>query len=156
MKNLMKINGIHNGVVIDHISNKSTMNIFSILNTDNQDLMISAAYNLPSARNNKKGIIKIENKTLNQEEIDKISILSPGATINYIVDGSVKEKIICKMPSKIKNILKCGNSKCITNNERSIYTVFDLSEKENKPSAKCFFCEKTSIIEEMNFKNEDL
>ena len=116
----LKISAIENGVVIDHIKNNATQKLFSQLDINDKKQMISVAFNLKSKKMGYKGIIKIENKIISECEFNKISLMSPGCTINYIKDGKIIEKIICELPDSAKNIFQCKTSKCISNNEKNI------------------------------------
>lgn len=148
------ITAIEKGIVIDHIQNSMTQKIFSLININHTHEMISMAFNLKSNLLGLKGIIKIENKKLSQREIDIISVLSPKSTINIIENGKIKEKIPCKIPKKINNIFICKTHKCISNNERSIPTIFSLNEDNGKIIANCDFCERIFNIDELEVKDD--
>ena len=146
----LKISAINNGVVIDHIKNDITQKLFSHLDIVDKTEMVSVAFNLKSSKMGYKGIIKIENKTLTENEINKISIMSPGCTINYVKNGKIEKKIICEIPKKVNNILQCKTSKCISNNEKNIYSIFTIEQKK----ATCMFCERTFDLIELEIKDE--
>ncbi|MGL4768907.1 MAG: aspartate carbamoyltransferase regulatory subunit [Mycoplasmoidaceae bacterium] len=152
--NKLKLSSIKNGVVIDHIKNYSTKNIFNMLNIEKLGVASSMALNLNSSKLGMKGIIKIESKILTPEEINKISFLSPDCTINLIENYLVVKKIIPETPRESKNILKCKNTNCISNNERSIYTSFLHFSKDNDYYAQCYFCERTYQLSILRLKNE--
>ncbi len=154
MSNNLKIAWIDNGIVIDHIKNESTEKIFKAMDITNKKGMISFAFNLKSKTMNSKGIIKIEDKELSDNEIDIISLFSPGSTINYIENGQIVKKHICKIPNKIDNLLVCKTTKCITNNEKNMSSSFLLKEKNNNVEAFCVYCERVFNIDELETKND--
>ena len=88
----------------------------------------------------KKGIIKIGSRFLTQDEVNKIAILAPNATVNIIKDYKVKGKINVNIPNKIQNIIKCSNPKCVTNNEK-VKTVFSVINKAPL-QVLCHHCER--------------
>ncbi|MCG8408105.1 MAG: aspartate carbamoyltransferase regulatory subunit, partial [Phycisphaerales bacterium] len=98
------------------------------------------ATNLQSKTMGKKGIIKIEGKILNKDEVNKISVIAPHATMNVIENYEVKEKTEVEIPDQVKRIIKCSNPDCITNNE-PVDTWFYVLEKEPL-KIKCHYCEK--------------
>ena len=52
-----------------------------------------------------KGIVKIGGKDLTKEEVDKIALIAPNATVNIIKDYDVKQKIKVTIPSIINKII---------------------------------------------------
>ncbi|MEM3575353.1 MAG: aspartate carbamoyltransferase regulatory subunit, partial [Candidatus Bathyarchaeia archaeon] len=81
----LRIQKIENGTVIDHITAGYALDVLRILNMDGKDgHVISIAMNVRSDKMGKKDIVKIENRELRQQEVDKIALLAPKATINII------------------------------------------------------------------------
>ena len=140
---------IDNGTVIDHIAAERVFKIVSILGLDKYEDEILIGTNLCSKKYGKKGILKIKNKYFNQEEIDKIAIVAPTATIIIIKDYEVVEKKHVEVPERIHKIVKCINPNCITNVEE-IDTNFDVVNKE-PIRIQCHYCEKT--MEEIQFQD---
>jgi aspartate carbamoyltransferase regulatory subunit len=133
-----KIGIIKNGVVIDHIDAGKAIGIYKALNLSKIDTFIVIAKHLDSEKHGKKDLIKIENKTLTDDDLNKISIISENATINIIENNSVIKKWTVRMPSMIERIIICSNPNCITNIE-PIETKFEVLDK-NK--FRCSYCEK--------------
>ena len=90
---------------------------------------------------NKKGIVKVAGKSLTQDEVNKIAIVAPDATVNIIKNYNVKEKIKVKTPDVIDNVVKCSNPVCITNNEQ-MPTKFYVVKKDPL-KIKCHYCERS-------------
>ena len=139
-KKELKISAINEGTVIDHIPTYATFKVVGILNLINHEGIVSIATNLQSAKIGKKGIIKVGGKSLTQEEVNKIAIVAPDATVNIIKNYGVKEKIKIKMPDVIDNVVKCSNPVCITNNEQ-VATKFYVTKKDPL-KIKCHYCER--------------
>lgn len=140
MKKELSVSGIKEGTVIDHIPSNATFKVAKILDLENIKGIISIATNLTSESMGKKGIIKVGGKDLTKEEVNKIAIIAPDATINIIKDYNVKNKIKVEIPSIIDKIIKCSNPNCITNNEK-VTTKFYVILKEPL-RVRCHYCER--------------
>lgn len=139
MKKSLKVKPIANGTVIDHISKGKALKVYKVLNI-REDQTITIAMNVPSKKNEKKDILKIEGIELSKEDVNKISLISPNATINIIKNGMVVKKFKVEIPDKIEGILKCTNPNCITQIE-DIAGKFKVEEKEPL-KIRCIYCEK--------------
>ncbi len=135
----LQITVIKEGVVIDHIPTDRTFKIFTLLKLKDYQSVILIAENISSTSLGKKGLIKIENKKLTDEELGEIALVAPTATINIIENYVVVDKRTLEIPNIINNLIVCNNLKCITNHE-NVETKFHKLEN-NK--FKCHFCEKT-------------
>src|SRR3989338_7721265 len=140
-KRKLKISAIEEGTVIDHIPTDAAFKIVEILDLENQKGIVSIATNLQSKSIGKKGIIKVGGKSLTQDEVNKIAIVAPDATVNIIKNYYVKEKIKVKTPEIIDNVVKCSNPVCITNNEQ-VPTKFYVAKKDPL-KIKCHYCERS-------------
>src|SRR3989344_5121673 len=143
VKRELKISAIEEGTVIDHIPTDATFKVAEILDLENQKGVVSIATNLQSKSIGigKKGIIKVGGKSLTQDEVNKIAIVAPDATVNIIKNYYVKEKIKVKTPEIIDNVVKCSNPVCITNNEQ-VPTKFYVAKKDPL-KIKCHYCERS-------------
>ena len=86
----------------------------------------------------KKDIIKIDADF--DVNLDVIGYVDPGATVNIIKNGVKVEKKKLALPSKLTNVLKCKNPRCITSTEQEIKHVFKLTDRENRVY-RCIYCE---------------
>ncbi len=136
------IRSIRNGTVIDHISPGSALQVLKILNlpSPHSSSPISVVMNVGSP-GRLKDIVKIEDRELDQTELDKISLISPSATINIIEDFRVKEKRKVHLPKEIVGILRCQNPSCITNRGEPVNGRFRLYTREPL-KLKCAYCER--------------
>ena len=137
----LQISAIKNGTVIDHLPTDTALKVVEILDLKNFKETVTVAFNLTSNSLGKKGIVKVACRTLTEEELEKISLLAPGATINIIEDFKVKEKKEVPEPREINGILKCNNSRCITNNE-NVKTKFMNETDSHGRKYRCVYCEK--------------
>lgn len=135
------VSAIENGTVIDHIPVDTVLMVLSILGLDKYKDEVLIGNNLNSKKYGKKGIIKARNKFFEQDDINKIALVAPNATLIVIRDYEVVEKKFVEIPEKIEKILKCINPNCITNKE-TIETKFNVIE-EKPLKVQCHYCEKT-------------
>lgn len=137
------VSALENGTVLDHIPAENVYKALSILNLNGVENQITLGINLASKIYGRKGIIKIADKFFEDEELDKLVLIAPQATVNVIRDFKVVEKKKLKMPKEIVGIAKCQNPKCVTNHQ-PIKTRFKTVTKDDKISLLCQYCEKTS------------
>ncbi len=145
----LKVSAIENGTVIDHIPPKTVFQVIKILSLDKIPNQIMVGTNLDSAKLGKKGIIKVSNKYFESEEINKIALVAPSASLIVIKDYTVVYKAKVEIPMKINKIVKCINPNCITNHE-AIPTLFNVIDKEDL-RLQCHYCEKTIKKEDITF-----
>jgi len=146
----LQVSAIENGSVIDHIPVQGVFQVIKILNLDQGENMVLFGNNLPSAKYGKKGIIKVRNKFFKKEDINKIALVAPEATLIVIKDYKVVEKSVVQIPDYVEKIVKCFNPNCITNVE-AIATKFEVIKDEDVLKLRCHYCEKTTSKENMIF-----
>jgi len=144
------VSAIENGTVIDHIPTQSVFQVIRILNLDQFENQIMIGTNLDSSKYGKKGIIKVSNKFFEPEEINKIALVAPTATLIIIKDFRVFEKKKVEIPETIEKFVKCVNPNCITNIE-NVPTKFRVINKQDS-KLKCHYCEKITEKKNMAFK----
>jgi len=136
----LKISAIKDGTVIDHISTSNTFKVAEILNLRVSEDVVTVGMNLESKRLGRKGLIKIGGRFLTKQEVDKIALFAPEASINIIKDFEVTKKFNVEVPDVIYDIIKCANTNCITNVERA-KTKFHVLSK-NPLKIRCHYCER--------------
>ncbi|HPF63480.1 aspartate carbamoyltransferase regulatory subunit [Lentimicrobium sp.] len=134
------VSAIENGSVIDHIPAKSVFRVVKMLNLEDTDTQVTVGFNLESRKYGRKGIIKVSNKYFENEEVNKIALVAPTATLIVIKDYKVTEKRNVKIPDEISKIVKCVNPNCITNHQQ-VATRFTVIDKEDL-KLQCHYCEK--------------
>ena len=139
-KKELEVSAIKNGTVIDHIPANVTFKIVQILDLYNHPGAITIGTNLDSITLGRKGIIKIADRYLSDEEIGRLSVVSPDVTLNIIKDYQIVEKKYVKYPKQIIGVVKCTNPKCVTNHQPipTKMEVFDMNQK----SLRCIYCER--------------
>jgi len=145
----LKVSAIENGTVIDHIPSNTVFQVIKILNLNEFDNQIFLGTNLDSYKYGKKGIIKVSNRFFEADEINKIALVAPTATLIVIKNFSVVEKKKVEVPDGVEKIVKCFNPNCITNHE-AVTTRFNVIDKIEL-KLKCHYCEKITAKDNISF-----
>ncbi len=139
------VSALENGTVLDHIPSEQVYKALDILNIRGIGSQITIGINLNSKHFGKKGIIKIADKFFKDEELNKLALIAPKATVNIIKDFKVVEKKKLSMPKEVEGIARCMNPKCITNHQ-PIRTRFTTTERGDEVMLLCHYCEKMSSV----------
>ena len=139
------VSALENGTVLDHIPAENVYRALNLLNLKGIENQITIGINLNSKAQGRKGIIKVEDKFFEDEELNKLALIAPDATVNIIRDFKVVEKKKLELPKEVIGIARCRNPKCVTNHQ-PIKTRFATSNKDNNISLLCHFCEKSTDI----------
>ena len=142
-KNYMKVERIEHGTVIDHILPAKAFDVLKVLRLSS-DRSMSILVNSHSKKGGKKDILKFEDVELSAEEANLVALVSPQATINYIVDGKVARKFQAETPRVVRGILTCSNPNCITNQNEPITTEFKKVSDEDQRYV-CSYCERDIV-----------
>ena len=137
------VSALENGTVLDHIPAENVYKSIDLLNLRGVESQITIGINLASKLYGRKGIIKIADKFFEDEDLNKLALIAPKATVNIIRDFKVVEKKKITMPKEITGIARCMNPKCVTNHQ-PIKTRFTTIAKGDEISLLCHFCEKVS------------
>jgi aspartate carbamoyltransferase regulatory subunit len=131
---------IKDGTVIDHITPGFALDVLKILGINGKDgEVVSAAINVESKQLHHKDIVKIQNRELKPNEVDKIALIAPNATINIIRNYNVASKKVVELPSGIRGIMKCDNPSCISNSREPAEPRFAVDSRE-PIRLRCYFC----------------
>ncbi len=148
--NLLKVQPIRNGTVIDHISAGRGRKILDVLELGNSGTTISLLINVQSKKQKRKDIIKVEDRELDENEIEKLALLSPNARVNIIRNYAVANKKKVEIPEFISDIVQCPNENCICNNERGATSNFNLIDQK-AIQIQCTYCGRKLEEESINF-----
>ena len=139
------VSALENGTVLDHIPAENVYKALDLLDLKDIESQITIGINLASKIHGKKGIIKIADIFFEDEELNKLALIAPNATVNVIRDFKVVEKKKLETPKEVIGIAKCKNPKCVTNHQ-PIKTKFATVHECDKISLKCHYCEKITSI----------
>lgn len=147
-KKELQVAALKNGTVIDHIPAEKVFTVVSLLGLQDMKTPITIGANLESKKLGRKGIIKVADRFFTDEEISRLSVVADSVKLNIIRNYEVVEKKTVNIPDELRDIVKCSNPKCITNNEPGMNTLFHVVDKE-KGILRCHYCEKTQRIEKV-------
>ena len=131
----MEVNSIENGIVIDHIRAGTGLKVLSYLGIDTRNDTVALIMNAHSNKHGRKDIIKIENML--DVDLTALGLLDCGATVSYIENGELINKVKLALPERVTDVIKCRNPRCVTSVEPSIPHVFLLVD----PAAEEYRCE---------------
>ena len=134
----MNVDSIRDGIVIDHIAAGGGMKLYRLLGLENLEAPVAMITNMVSGKMGRKDIIKVDAAI--DVDLNIIGYVDPGATVNIIRDGELKEKKRIEMPEKLVNVLFCKNPRCITSCEQELDLVFCLTDRAKK-EYRCAWCE---------------
>ena len=139
------VSALENGTVLAHIPAENVYKALDLLDLKYIESQITIGINLASKIHGKKGIIKIADIFFEDEELNKLALIAPNATVNVIRDFKVVEKKKFETPKEVIGIAKCKNPKCVTNHQ-PIKSKFATVHEGDKKSLKCHYCEKITSI----------
>jgi len=134
----MTVDSIRDGIVIDHIAAGCGMKLYRLLGLENLDVPVALLTNVSSSKLGRKDIIKIDAKI--HVNFDVVGFVDPGATVNIIRDGVLKEKKQMGLPERLTNVIRCKNPRCISSTEQELPQVFRLANADTK-EYRCLYCE---------------
>lgn len=138
----LRVKPIKNGTVIDHIAGGQALNVLKILGiSGTTDATVSVVMNVESSKLGKKDIVKVEDRELLEDEVNKIALIAPAASINIIRDYTVIDKHIVDLPNEIVGVVRCQNPNCISNTTEPIKSRM-LVKAKNPVLLRCIFCEQ--------------
>ena len=150
-KKTLRVSKIRDGTVIDHITHGHALDVLKILGiTGIGEEAVTVAINVPSKNLGVKDMVKVEGRELDTEEVDRIALLAPHATINIIRNYRVREKQRVKLPSILRGIVKCANPTCVSNSNEPVQPTFYV-EREEPLRIRCHYCsqimEKEDVLQ---------
>lgn len=136
----LHVRKIKDGTVIDHITPGFALDVLKILGINGKaGETVTAAVNVQSKRQQRKDIVKIQDRELKPSEVDKIALIAPNATINIIRNYDVTSKKVVQLPQIIRGTLRCDNPSCISNAREPVEAQFGVDQRE-PIRLKCYFC----------------
>lgn len=150
MSEMRRVTAIRNGTVVDHIPTGRAMQVIRILGIDTaRATPVSLVMNVPSDKLGRKDVLKIEDRELNQEDLDRLALIAPAASIAIIRNHAVAEKMNVELSNDLINIAKCSFSNCITKNNREPLPQRLRVVKYDPIEVRCYYCGREQEIDEL-------
>lgn len=143
-----KVYRIDDGTVIDHIPHWQALRVIDILGLEGSDSLVTVGFGFKSEHMGRKDLLKVENRRLTSQEIHRIALVAPQATINLIQDAQVTEKFRVRLPDEVRNLVRCSNPGCITRHE-PVPTRFQTLQREPRVRLECHYCQQITADDEI-------
>ena len=137
---MLKVSGIREGFVLDHIKAGMSLSIYHDLKLDQLDCTVAILKNVVSNKMGKKDILKVE-CGIEELDLDILGFIDHNITVNVIKDEKIIEKKKLVLPKQVKNVIKCKNPRCITSIEQELDQIFFLTDPEHEVY-RCKYCEE--------------
>ncbi len=136
---MLEVNGIENGIVIDHMHAGNGLKVFNKLFSDTENPVV-LLMNVKSAVLGHKDIIKIENTF--EVNLNLLGLIDPNITVNVIQNGKLIDKKKVEIPKVIKGGIECSNPRCITHTDDYAIPEFKLVGANGRLKYECSYCEE--------------
>ena len=147
---MRRVTAINNGTVIDHIPAGSALSVLRMLGiSDDRASPISLVMNVPSSKHGRKDIIKVEDRELTQDELDRLALIAPKASVAIIRSYAVAEKREVTIGSELVNVARCTFSNCITGNSREPLDHRLKVIKTDPMELRCRYCGRPQNMSEL-------
>ena len=110
---------------------------------------VSLVMNVPSKKMGSKDIIKVEDRELNQSELDRLALVAPDAHVAIIRAYSVAEKLTINLGEEVTNVVRCMMSNCITTNLREPLPHRLKVVSQDPLEIRCHYCGRPQDIDEL-------
>lgn len=150
-KREIKVSALDRGTVIDHLRAGTGLRVLKVLGLSGSrswEAAVAIGLNLDSGKLQRKDLIKIENRELTPEEVNKIALISPEATLSIIRDYQVVQKFQPQLTEVLEDVVRCRNPSCISNQD-PVLSRFNVVAS-TPPRVRCHFCERTIPISEID------
>ena len=137
---MLNISGLKEGIVLDHIEAGKSLDIYYNLGLDELECQVAIIKNARSNKMGRKDIIKIEGG-LDKLDLQVLGYIDHNITVNIIRDDKIVEKKRLKLPSRITNVIRCKNPRCITSIEQELPHIFYLSDEKTE-TYRCLYRKK--------------
>jgi aspartate carbamoyltransferase regulatory subunit len=147
---MRRVTAIRNGTVIDHIPCGQSLTVLEMLGvTGSTSVPVSLVMNVPSKKMGSKDIIKVEDRELNQGELDRLALVAPDAHVAIIRAYSVAEKLTINLGEEVVNVVKCAMSNCITTNLREPLPHRLKVVSQDPLELRCHYCGRPQALNEL-------
>ncbi|HJL54404.1 MAG: aspartate carbamoyltransferase regulatory subunit [Candidatus Thalassarchaeaceae archaeon] len=150
MAEMRRVTAIRNGTVIDHIPAGHALQVIQMLHIDmTRSTPVSLVMNVPSDKLGRKDVLKIEDRELNQEQLDRLALIAPAASIAIIRNHALAEKLRVELADDMVNVARCSFSNCITKNAREPLPQRLSVISQDPLEVRCYYCGRGQDLEEV-------
>lgn len=140
-KTTMLVRKIPDGSVIDHIAAGKALSILRLLgNPQENGFTIAMVMNVTSSKMGKKDIVKVEGMEISQEQVQRLALIAPRASVNIVRSYRVVAKRNAVPPRTLRGILNCTATTCVSVREKdSAPSIFFISGR-SPLRYRCKYC----------------
>ena len=150
MTEMRRVTAIRNGTVVDHIPAGHALQVIQMLRINmTRTTPVSLVMNVPSDKLGRKDVLKVEDRELNQEELDRLALIAPTASIAIIRNHAVAEKLKVELADDLINIASCSFANCITKNAREPLPQRLRVISRDPLEVRCYYCGRDQDLEEL-------
>ena len=150
MTEMRRVTAIRNGTVVDHIPAGHALQVIQMLRINmTRTTPVSLVMNVPSDKLGRKDVLKVEDRELSQEELDRLALIAPTASIAIIRNHAVAEKLKIELADDLINIASCSFSNCITKNAREPLPQRLRVISRDPLEVRCYYCGRGQDLEEL-------
>ncbi len=150
MTEMRRVTAIRKGTVVDHIPAGHALQVIQMLRIDmTRTTPVSLVMNVPSDKLGRKDVLKVEDRELSQEELDRLALIAPTASIAIIRNHAVAEKLKVELADDLINIASCSFSNCITKNAREPLPQRLRVISRDPLEVRCYYCGRGQDPEEL-------
>ena len=143
-KQTMLVQKISDGTVIDHITAGKALSVLRLLgNPQARGDTVALVMNVSSSKMKRKDIVKVEGVEISEEQIQRLALIAPQASVNIIRSFRVVDKKNAVPPKSVSGVLSCNNPTCVSVKEKnSVPSIFSLTDT-SPLSYRCKYCGRT-------------
>jgi len=137
----MLVSKIPDGTVIDHVTAGKALSVLRLLGgPESKGATIALVMNVQSSKMGKKDILKVEGVELSDEQIQRLALIAPRASVNIVRSYKVVAKRRAVPPRTLRGVLSCTATTCVSVREKdSAPAIFFLSGR-SPLRYKCKYC----------------
>jgi len=137
----MLVRKIPDGSVIDHIAAGKALSILRLLGDPQENgYTIALVMNVSSSKMGRKDIIKVEGMEITPEQIQRLALIAPRASVNIVRSYRVVAKRNALPPRTVRGVLSCTAPTCVSVREKdSAPSIFFISGR-SPLRYRCKYC----------------
>jgi aspartate carbamoyltransferase regulatory subunit len=137
----MLVQKISDGSVIDHIAAGKALSVLRLLGDPQENgFTIALVMNVSSSKMGKKDIVKVEGVEITPEQVQRLALIAPRASVNIVRAYRVVAKSNAVPPRTLRGVLSCNAPTCVSVREKeSAPSIFFISGR-TPLRYRCKYC----------------
>ena len=147
----MLVRKIPDGSVIDHIAAGKALSILRLLGDPQENgFTIALVMNVSSSKMGRKDIVKVEGMEVSPEQVQRLALIAPKASVNIVRSYKVVAKRNAVPPRTLRGILSCTAPTCVSVREKdSAPSIFFISSR-SPLRYRCKYCARELAEKEIS------